>query len=273
MGSSGDDLSEQALASVINGRFGAPLRFFQSADSTNTVSLQWAAAGAPEGAVVVADHQIAGRGRRGRSWLSEPGRSLLFSLILRPKVPLDRIGTLPQAVGLACMDALEDAAGIRAEIKWPNDVTVRGRKLCGILVETRATHPRVDAVVAGVGINVHWEAHELPAEVRDRATSVAIEAARLGTPVPSRASLLSAVLSALEPWYPFMLESAGAAAVVARAAARSEILGRIVRVRLGTGEMIEGRARRLLRTGALQVEVAGQPVVVDSGEIERIRPL
>src|SRR5918996_1634800 len=96
-----DALNEDAIASALKGRFGRPLRAFDSVDSTNTIALEWAGEGAPEGALVVADHQTAGRGRWGRAWMSEPGAALQFSLVLRPRLGLDRLGVLGLALGLA----------------------------------------------------------------------------------------------------------------------------------------------------------------------------
>ncbi|MDQ3940065.1 MAG: biotin--[acetyl-CoA-carboxylase] ligase, partial [Actinomycetota bacterium] len=134
-----DLLSAERIDDALRGRFGRPLRYHESIDSTNRDALEWAAAGAPEGAVVTTDHQTAGRGRWGRSWSSTPGRLLQLSVILRPGLPVTDAGVVTTAVGLACAESVDELTGVPAQIKWPNDVTVGGRKLAGILVESVVT--------------------------------------------------------------------------------------------------------------------------------------
>jgi BirA family biotin operon repressor/biotin-[acetyl-CoA-carboxylase] ligase len=266
------DLSEQAVARAVSGRFGKPVRYLETVGSTNTVALDWAGDGAPEGAIVVADHQTSGRGRWGRTWLSEPGRALLFSLLLRPRVPPDRLGLLTTALGVACAEGVESCAGIPTRLKWPNDVTASGRKLAGILVETRLRGPRVEAAVAGVGMNVSWGSDELPAEIAADATSVAAERARGGLEgCPSRAELLAAVLRRAERWYPAVIDPEVAEEVVARATELSDLLGRPVTVRAAAGRTVEGVAERLLPSGALELATESGPVALDAGEIKKVR--
>src|SRR5207249_2184615 len=183
------------------------------------------------------DHQSAGRGRRGRSWNDAPGTSLLASILVRPRIAPALLATFSIATAVAVAEALRRATGIEARLKWPNDVLARGRKLAGILVETRiltnagtgvstvdadraapvtdaATRtlgrpPTVDAdraapvtMVIGVGVNLAQRA--FPAELADRATSVAIETGR----VPDRDSVLEAVLQEFDAWR-WRLESQG----------------------------------------------------------------
>lgn len=260
------DLGPGALAAARSARFGSPVRALATTGSTNSVALEWAAQGAPEGALVVADHQSAGRGRLGRAWLSSPGCCLLFSLVLRPAAPLDDLGALPVAVGVAAAEAVARCARVATGLKWPNDITVDGRKLGGILVESRTSGPGPAAVVAGVGINVGWRAEDIPADIGGRATSIAAEA---GT-APGRAELLGEILAALEDLYPASLDEAWAAAVARAHEARSELIGREVAVRLGAGGVVSGRAVRVLASGALEID-AGRAVIVGSGEVEAVR--
>lgn len=174
---------------------GREIRAFTEVESTNSIAAEWiAAGGAPHGAVVVADHQMRGRGRMGRSWLAAPGLNLTFSVILRPDLPTDRFGmmTVAGCAGVArCIDRF--AEPLHAAVKWPNDIFLNGRKVCGMLLEaswnTPASRP---AVVLGVGLNVNQE--EFPDSIRDRATSLLLETGRI---VP-RAELLAALLSDLE---------------------------------------------------------------------------
>jgi BirA family transcriptional regulator, biotin operon repressor / biotin---[acetyl-CoA-carboxylase] ligase len=222
-----------AFDALRRGRFGRPLRALRTTGSTNADALAWAAEGAPEGAVVVAEHQTAGRGRRGRSWSSRPGLSLLFSVVLRPQLELDRLGLVTTAFGVAVAEAA-DAEALGLGIKWPNDIVAGGRKLAGILVESRVSGRIADVAVGGVGLNVGWADAELPEEVSASAVTLA--------------------------------------EVRRRAAALSTVLGREVTIRLGTGETVSGRALDLDDAGSLVVETARGVQTVDSGEVERLRP-
>jgi BirA family biotin operon repressor/biotin-[acetyl-CoA-carboxylase] ligase len=146
--------------------FGLPHRHFRVTDSTNDRARELAEAGAPGGAVVTAQSQTAGRGRRGRVWTAPPGKALLYSAILRP---LDAgHALLPLAVPVAVCEAIESLAPVRCQIKWPNDLWLEERKIGGVLIEARPP----DWAVIGVGLNLTIEAHEFPPGLRWPATSV-----------------------------------------------------------------------------------------------------
>ena len=139
-------------------RFG-PIRRFAEIDSTNRYLLDQARAGAAEGVVAVADYQSAGRGRLGRRWEAPPGSNLLASVLLRPALAADELHLCTVAVALAAVAACERGAGVAAELKWPNDLMVGGRKLAGILAEALPRGPggrRATVVVVGLGLNVRW---------------------------------------------------------------------------------------------------------------------
>jgi len=148
--------------------FGSPHRHYRITDSTNARARELVEAGAPHGTVVTADEQTAGRGRQGRTWTAPPGKSLLYSAVLRP---LDeRHLLLPLAVPLAVCEAAEQLApGIECQIKWPNDIWVEGRKLAGVLIEAK---PQDGWAVIGVGLNLTIEQDEFPPELRDTAVSL-----------------------------------------------------------------------------------------------------
>jgi BirA family biotin operon repressor/biotin-[acetyl-CoA-carboxylase] ligase len=262
-----DDLSSESIELSIRGRLGRPFRYFDSIGSTNTEAQTWAEEGAPEGALVVANHQTAGRGRWGRSWLSSPGSLLQFSLILRPHMQINNLGLLTTALGVACADVVETLAGIPTTIKWPNDVNVRGRKLAGILVESKVEEAKIDVAIAGVGINVGWQHSDVPKEIAERATSIAIES---DWP-PSRTDLLAAILSSFESMYDVTRDPARAGRVIDRATERSEILGRDVTIRFADDTTLEGRAVRLLSDGALEFEAEGSTRPIHAAEIQHVR--
>lgn len=263
-----DQLSAATIEDRLREGFGQPLRFYSSIGSTNEEGLGWAAEGAPEGALLVTDHQTAGRGRWGRGWASQPGRSLQFSLVLRPLLAPDDYGLITTALGVACAVAIDDISAVATRIKWPNDVTVKGRKMAGILVESRMSGSAIDAAVAGIGINVGWRREELPEEVADSATSLYIESGR----DIDRVDLLEAVVRGFERRYLSLQEPAGRESLIAEATQRSWVLGRRVRIRFAEGETIEGWAAGLLANGALELDVDGTMRAISVGEIEQLRP-
>lgn len=267
------DLRSEAIEQTLVGRFGRPMQFFEEVDSTNRVALEWAGEGAPEGALVVADHQTAGRGRKARDWASQPGKLLQFSLILRPSLPVSQLGLLPSALGVACAEGIQAATGLRTTLKWPNDVTIGGRKVAGILVETRVTGSRLEAAIAGIGINVGWSSGELPKELAEIATSIAIELERQtrDNAMPPRAVLLARILTSLEHVYAMILDESRFNDLIALASARSEIIGREVVVKWPDGSSTQGTATRLLSSGALEVVDSQGTNTVHAGQIEHIR--
>lgn len=155
------------------GDVGLPCTLLESVDSTNDEAKRSARSGAPHGSLWVAETQTNGRGRQGRAWVSPRGEGLTFSVLLRAPMPLERLPLISLAAGLAVRDAI--ARVVIDEpvlVKWPNDVVVGGKKIAGILAESIVCGGRAEAVVVGVGINVHTR--QFPAEIADRATSVAL---------------------------------------------------------------------------------------------------
>jgi BirA family biotin operon repressor/biotin-[acetyl-CoA-carboxylase] ligase len=169
-----------------------PLLLSETA-STNDVAREQAARGAAAGFVVAAAHQTRGRGRLGRRWESTRGAGLYVSILLRPELALRDAGQLTILSSVAMADAVETVAGFRPQIKWPNDLVVKGRKLGGLLIETEPAGARINWAVMGIGLNVNHEPENFPEELRDIATSLRIVAGRIFR----RADLLVALLHAL----------------------------------------------------------------------------
>jgi BirA family biotin operon repressor/biotin-[acetyl-CoA-carboxylase] ligase len=195
-------------------------------DSTQAVAFALAADGAADGTVVVADSQAAGRGRRGRAWLDEPGASLLVSIVLRPRLEPSRLPGLSLAAGVAVASALTRAAGLTPRLKWPNDVLVGGRKIAGILLESRLSAAAGEArptAVLGIGINLAQR--EFADDLAQRATSVWLASGR----AVDRDVLLSALLNALGEWRR-RLEYRGFAPIREQWRALADTLGRTVTV-------------------------------------------
>lgn len=171
---------------------GREIVYLESVDSTNRYARRWAAEGAPHGALVLADEQTEGRGRRGRNWISPAGEGIFMSLILRPHAHPSEVARLSLQTALAVAKALHDACGLDAQIKWPNDIVCGGRKICGLLLEMNADEQAVHDVVAGVGINVHQK--QFAQEIEKTASSVDLQTGR----TENRAAIVRAFLRAFE---------------------------------------------------------------------------
>ena len=245
-----DSLAFAAVGPQLRGRFGKPYRYEDECESTQVLLEP----DDPEGAVAVSDHQIAGRGRLGRSWVAPPGTAVLVSVVLRP--PPDRnVPQLSILGGLAAAEAVDEALEFwrSAQIKWPNDVMVNRRKVAGVLAEARE-----GAVVLGIGINVNQTRDQLPAEARQPTASLRTIYGR----THDRAAILADLLERLERLYGAWLEG-GLDAVYADLGARDFLRGRHVSVN-GT----RGVAVKIDRAGRLEIAVAGGEVVtLDSGEV------
>jgi BirA family biotin operon repressor/biotin-[acetyl-CoA-carboxylase] ligase len=229
-----------------------------STTSTNDEARALAASGAPDGTVVVAEHQTAGRGRLGRTWHSPAGRGLYLSVLLRPEEAPDRLGRYTLAAAVAVCRACGAAAKTTSVgIKWPNDILAGGRKLAGILAEVRSG-PSASELVIGIGVNVDHLVEEFPAELRDRVTSLRL----LGAAPADRAGFAETVLGTLGEEI-VALRSGGWDAVAGRFLAYAPA-AEGASVRLATGD--PGTTRGLDASGALRVETARGLVVVHAGE-------
>lgn len=213
--------------------------------STNDVAKEMAHRGAPEGTVVVADEQTAGRGRMERRWSAPPGTCLLCSILFRPSMVPSQVNRLTMLCSMAAADAIEDVAGLEVSLKWPNDLVVRSpnwRKLAGILTETGLEGERVAFVVVGIGVNVNVSAEVLP-DLAPNATSILAE---IGREV-ERAELLAALLANVETRYEGLRSGESPQA---EWATRLVTLGNRVRVTTSDG-LFTGLAEAVDENGAL----------------------
>lgn len=238
---------------------------FESLPSTNTEAARQAALGVPEGLCVLAREQTAGRGRRERSWLSPKDAGLYLSVVLRPTLELRDWPLITLAAALAAREALLEACGLEADIKWPNDLLAGGRKLCGILAET-AEGSRGRAVILGVGVNLGRGS--FPPELSDTATSVEEQTGR----APDAERLLEALTHALARYYETLHAEGGAERILRDWQRRSTYAhGRRVRVALSE-ESFEGTTRGLDPDGALRVETdEGTVRIIRAGDVSALR--
>ena len=185
---------EGATAAELGARWGVPaVHLFHTVGSTNDEARALADGGAPGGTMVVAEEQLAGRGRGGKGWASPPGLGIWMTVVLRPAT-LPAPGLLPILVGLATAEGIDEyVRPARAQVKWPNDVHLAGRKVAGILCEGAWEADRPGAVVAGIGINCGHSAHDFPPELRDSATSLRISAGW----APPRAEVAGSIVRAI----------------------------------------------------------------------------
>jgi BirA family biotin operon repressor/biotin-[acetyl-CoA-carboxylase] ligase len=245
------DLSPDAIRASLRTRvIGRVLEVHDVVDSTNDLAMAAGERGAAEGLCILADGQAAGRGRRGRAWMSLPGLGLYVSVLLRPRLPAERVALITLAAGVAGAEAVGRVSGIPAGVKWPNDVVLDGRKVAGILTEATTVGAEVSQVVVGIGVNCNHRRDDFPEELRDLASSIALAA---GRPV-ERHLLASALLNALEGWYEVLCRG-DVAEVVKASRAASAILGREVAV-LTSGQPWHGVATDIDETGALLVRDA-----------------
>lgn len=205
--SPGDILSQSEIVSRLTTKWaGSKLYYFDVTGSTNNDAKRLAEEGAPHGTVVVADIQNAGKGRRGREWQTLPGTALSFTLLLRPEFPPDKASMLTLVMALSVAEAVEDVTGTGAAIKWPNDIVMNKKKICGMLTEMTMT-PEMDEIqyiVVGAGINVNnGSPEEFKEEIRENATSLKIETGRQ----IDRAGLLEKVLVRFEENYGIFLKT------------------------------------------------------------------
>ena len=244
-------LSEPDIRSgLATKRIGNAPHLLQVVDSTNDEAAALATRGAPEGAVVIADAQLRGRGRMGRRWASPGGVGLYLSVILRPPIQPHEAPALTLLGGVAVADAIEVATGVVAGIKWPNDLMLRGRKVAGILGEMAAEASSLRHVILGIGINVNQDQTDFEGELRQTATSLRIE---VGGAV-DRSGMARSLCESLDEWYDRFLTD-GVSPIVESVRQRCLTLGRAVTARSGDQE-VSGLAVELNGAGALVIRDA-----------------
>ena len=249
-----DDLLARLGKTKIVGR---DIRVFEQTTSTNDVIEKLARDGVKEGAVVFAESQTKGRGRLGRAWTSPARKGLWFSVLLRPDLRPQETTRLTVASAAALRRAIQSETGLDPEIKWPNDILIRGKKVAGILTELSAELDRVKHVILGIGVDVNLGANEFPAELRKTATSLKIESGK----AISRPELATAILRELDHDYARVCGNFFAD-VADEWEAHCTTIGRAVTIQIG-GRRMSGRAESLDDDGALLLRT-------EHGHLERI---
>ena len=244
-----DDLSAARIQQHLHSRrFGHSLTMVASTDSTNRQLARMAEAGAPEGAVLIAETQTAGRGRMERTWFSPPGLNLYFSLLLRPAVDPALATTLPLLCGAVMARAVEQAAPeLRARIKWPNDLWLDSKKVCGVLCEMGAEAGGLRHVVVGIGLNVNLPRARLPKLLVPTATSLRMATGRTF----DRAALMVSILDLFDAAYQQWIRE-GLAPFLPEIAARDVLRGKQIAIEQHGG-MLAGTADGIMPDGSLRL--------------------
>lgn len=258
-----DVLTAAEIRSVLKGRLlGSSIHVYASVDSTNDVAWDLARDGAAEGTLVVADVQTGGRGRLGRKWDSPGGVGLWFSLVLRPDIEARRSCLIPLIGALGVAYALRGAYGIQAAVKWPNDVVVGPRKICGILAESELRAGRTGFIVMGVGVNVLQGRDDFGPDLGCTATSVRLETGR----EVRRAEALAEVLLAVEERY-LRFRAEGFGQLRKQLLVLSPLIGKCTKVRTGRRE-VEGTALDIDENGALILRTdSGHLLTIVAGDV------
>jgi BirA family biotin operon repressor/biotin-[acetyl-CoA-carboxylase] ligase len=238
---------------------GKELRYWPEVDSTNAMALRLALEGAVEGTVVVAETQSKGRGRAGKPWFSPPGLDLHLSVILRPAVEVQKAGLLTLISSLAIADAIE-AEGGQAQVKWPNDVLLAGRKVAGVLAELQTIGERVETLVLGIGVNVNISQDKLDQALGQTPWGATSLTEILRREI-DRVAFAATLLTSLERRYDRFRASQGKAIIVQEWKARS-CLGQRARI-IERGHSIEGTTEDIDEAGCLLVRL-------DDGALRRV---
>jgi BirA family biotin operon repressor/biotin-[acetyl-CoA-carboxylase] ligase len=247
--------------------FGRNVISYRKVDSTNIVAYELAEKGMKEGAIILADEQVKGKGRHGRHWSSPSKGGIYMSCILRPSIAPNEISRITLLAAIAVAQAIRDVTSLEVTIKWPNDIMMNGKKLCGILTEMKAEQDSVDFVVLGIGINVNVPVKQLP----KGAASIKEELHRRGGKINlSRVELTKRVLERLEEYYNLM-KSEGFEPIIDIWKDLSVMIGSRVKVVL-PGKTFEGLAHDINPDGALVVRTeSGVLEKISSGDVLMVR--
>lgn len=256
-----DRLSKRELESIRKTQWaGCEIFYFPSIDSTNTKASQLAEEGYPTGTLVVAERQESGKGRRGRKWASPEGNGIFMTLILKPEINPNNASMLTLVAALAVSKAITKCTGRPAGIKWPNDIVMNGKKVCGILTEMSAQFDYVNHIVIGIGINVHNES--FPEELSHMATSLYLESKEHF----NRAALIEEILEQFEGYYAVYLKTEDLRGLVKEYDINLVNRNQQVKV-LDPKEPFEGKAMGITPRGELIVDTWESRKLVYAGEV------
>ena len=240
---------------------------FDTLDSTNTKAKQLAEMGEAEGTLIVADEQTAGKGRRGRKWCSKKGVNVFFTLLIRPKIEPKNLSGITLLAAMSVADAVKEVCGVKTMIKWPNDIVLEKKKICGILTEMSSEMNYVNYAVIGIGININDD--EIPDEIRENASSIYLETGKK----TNRNKLTAKVVEKFDGYYKRFLETKDLTAFIDEYNSMLISMNKEVKVLYGMAETARpdeeetGIARGIDGDGALLVETKDGIKSIVSGEV------
>lgn len=254
------DLKE-TFADLNTKTFGKRIIFFKTINSTMDYAREISEEGEPEGTVVIADYQFQGRGRLGRTWKSEPAKNILMSIVLRPKIPIEKFFILPFLFSNSIADVIEEKTKLKVATKWPNDLLINDKKFCGILIEASITANYGNSVILGIGINVNQS--QFPEELKPYATSLYL----LTGKIYDRIELIKDILRKIEIDYEKLNETDNFELIMNRWRSRCTMIGKEVEViqleKIITGEVID-----IDNEGFLVLKVQDQGIIrLSSGDV------
>ncbi len=261
------NLNQESLQKSLAGKFfGHQIHYYKEIDSTNDEAFRLGLAGAPEGAALIAESQSTGKGRMQRVWHSPAGSNIYTSIILRPQIEPAKVSQISILAGVAAAEVLENYCPDRIKLKWPNDVLINGKKVCGILSQVKTVAGEVDFIVLGIGINVNISYNEFPKELCNLATSLAMETGREN----SRLELIISLYENLAKWYKQLLQN-GFNPIKERWLSLSPMIGEMVQVKFQE-EAVSGKAIGLDEDGSLILLTAdNKEVKVSAGDATIIK--
>lgn len=261
------EFSMEELETLVQGDIGREIIFFESIGSTNTAALELAEKGAPHGTVVIADRQAKGKGRLGRTWVSPPRSNIYMSVILRPEIETEDATLLTIMAAVSCAKGVMKSTGLKAEIKWPNDLMISSKKLGGILTEMKSDPDGIVFAVIGIGINVNSKIKkDFPPDIRGIATSIREELGK----IQSRTFIIAEILKETEHWYRVLL-TGGRKPLFDEWKRLSSTLGMKVRVTAGDN-VFTGVAEDIDKGGMLILRLpSGMLKKISSGDVTMLR--
>ncbi len=264
-----DVLNEYEIRYGLNTKIlGRKIYYFESINSTNTYAKHIAAAGCEDGTLVVADKQTAGRGRLGRTWDSKDKKGIWMSIVLKPLITPAKAQIITLAASVAVVTGIMRTTGIVGGIKWPNDILLDGKKICGILTEMESEQECINYIVVGIGLNVNHDIGDFQEDLRERATSLKVYRERLANSNTQlrRSDIIKGILIEMEKAYN-SIKKGETKSIISKWKEHSIILGKEIRVLSSSREYI-GRAEDITDDGRLVVkDVNGVMHELVSGEV------
>jgi BirA family biotin operon repressor/biotin-[acetyl-CoA-carboxylase] ligase len=254
-------LEKKFKGHVLGGR----IIHLKSVDSTNNEAYRRAERGCGEGTIVLSESQTKGKGRMGRSWESSMSANLYFSVVLRPKIPPSTAPRITVISAFAVAEAIEESVSIKPNIKWPNDVLINGKKVCGILTEMKSESDMIDFMVLGIGVNVNSTQKEYPKKLLDTLTTLKEETRK----TVSRQALFEKIILNLEKWYTKVLKGSNADKIKDEWSRYCYLTGKIITVK-NIHEETTGTVLGIDREGFLILKAAGKMKKISSGTIVKV---